>query len=69
MSDMKIFINDKEFQFDRSVTLAEALAGCGVELKGIAVAVNDKVVAQSAHDSTALSDGDRIIVIKAFYGG
>lgn len=66
---MKVTINDivKEFQAD--IVLAEAMRQCDIPTAGTAVAVNDKVVPKSLHGDFRLSEGDKIVVIKAFYGG
>lgn len=66
---MKVFVNDKELNVSDNATVTDVLVECGIDPKGIAVAVNDKVVAQSALGSTRINPCDRIIVIKAFYGG
>ncbi|MDE7145739.1 MAG: MoaD/ThiS family protein [Duncaniella sp.] len=36
---------------------------------GIATAVNGKVVAAVLRPSKKLSEGDNVVIIKAFYGG
>ncbi len=37
--------------------------------KGVAVALNDRVVRRAEHETTALHDDDRIEVIRAVQGG
>lgn len=39
------------------------------ELRGVAVALNDNVVSRSGWDSTRISDGDTIEIVKPFRGG
>lgn len=67
---MNITINGKSFDFQTStLTLAEALKRCDLPKSGIAVAVNNSVVRQTAWGETLLCDGDSIIVINAVCGG
>lgn len=66
---MKIFINDKEMNVVPPVTLAELLEQCDMPSAGIAVAIDDKVIPRGQHAARLLSDGEKIVIIKAFYGG
>ncbi len=67
---MKIFINNKETEIkDSQKSLDEIIS----EIKNLpslyAVALNDKVVSAQDRSTTILRDGDKIMIIKAFYGG
>jgi sulfur carrier protein len=68
---MKIIINNETLETGDNITLADALAtinvagGCG----GTAVAVNDELVPRSGWAEHILRDGDKILVIRAAYGG
>lgn len=66
---MKIKINSVEHDLPEGTTLAAALVACGIRPEGIAAAVNGSVIPKNAHASTTLTEGDSIIIIKAFYGG
>ncbi len=65
---MKIFINNKEAE-----TAATSLAALAEELnlpeRGVAMAVNANMVQRSEWESTAISDGANILIIKAACGG
>ncbi len=65
---MKIYINNKE-----SETNAANLAALAEELnlpeRGVAMAVNSSMVQRSEWESTAISDGANILIIKAACGG
>jgi sulfur carrier protein len=52
-----------------SATVSEVVAQLGCGTAGVAVAVNDEVVARSAWDDHVLADGDRIEVLRAAQGG
>lgn len=67
---MKIYINDIERHFPNpALTLAELVRLENMETRGIAVAVNNKVVRKAVWDATLLSEGDRLTVIKIAFGG
>lgn len=67
---MQIFINDKELTLADGATLAQAAAAAGVQAKqGVAVAVNLEIVPAAEWNKRKLSQGDKITLIKAFYGG
>lgn len=66
---MTVTINDKEFCVAPGATLGEALKAAGVSLDGVAVAVGAAVVPRAQYDAKVLADGDKILIIKAFYGG
>lgn len=66
---MKVTINDKEFCVAQGATLSEALQGAGVALEGVAVAVGGSVVPRGQYAEKILQEDDKILIIKAFYGG
>ena len=66
---MRITINDNCLEMPEGTTLEEALSIAGIKPTGIATAVNDTVIARDKRNTHKLSDGDKILIIKAFYGG
>jgi sulfur carrier protein len=64
-----VTVNGEARAVERGSTVAAlvALIGCGT--KGVAVAVNDEVVPRSLWSDRALTDGDRVEVLKAAQGG
>ena len=66
---MTVKLNDKQIALPDGSSLHDALVSANVPLTGIAAAVNGTVVPASQRDSHKLSDGDSILIIKAFYGG
>jgi len=66
---MTVKINDTTVELPDRSTLADALAAKGINTAGIAVAVNSAVVPKDDYSTRALSDGDTILIIRAFYGG
>ncbi|MDE5786252.1 MAG: sulfur carrier protein ThiS [Duncaniella sp.] len=66
---MKIRINNKEVEAAQGTTLSSLLEQQAIPAAGIATAVNGTVVPAASRHSHVLTDGDNIVVIKAFYGG
>ncbi|MCM1483123.1 MAG: sulfur carrier protein ThiS [Muribaculaceae bacterium] len=66
---MKITINNKELTVTENATLKEALDMAGIQESGIATAINGSVVPASSRVSHILHEADKIVIIKAFYGG
>lgn len=67
---MKVSINKQDYELaDGTILLAALKQVPNIPEKGIAVAVNNQVVSLSKWQETTLTDGDKITVIKAFYGG
>lgn len=66
---MNITINDINISVPDNTTLLEALETKGIPPIGIATAVNGTVIPSGSRAHTLLKDGDKIVIIKAFYGG
>lgn len=68
---MKITLNKKTVELDcpTGPTLYELLASTGVPQRGVAVALNNRVVKRDDWKSTMLADGDSVTVITAICGG
>ena len=66
---MEVIINQKTFHLN-SNSLMEALQVYGLTLKkGIAIAVNDRVIPKSSWESHQLLSSDQITIITAAQGG
>ncbi len=69
---MKIQINGQEQQFteETSIKLTDILSEMDVNhQRGIAIAVNDRVIPKSEWTQSELADGDVIEIIRATQGG
>lgn len=67
---MKIFINNQLVELPAGeMTVAELIAWRNIPSGGTAITLNDRIVRLSDRESTKLSDGDRIVVISAAFGG
>ena len=68
---MKLTLNGQEQEFAGARTLADLLRRMEIDPQGpgIAVAWNGRVIPRSDLESTRLSEGDRIEVVRAVQGG
>ena len=65
---MNININNKETEV-KATSLQELATEISLPEKGVAVAVNNRMVTRADWNHTAINDGDNIVVIKAVCGG
>lgn len=65
---MNIKINNKETEV-KATSLQELATEIALPEKGVAVAVNNRMVTRADWNQTAINDGDNIVVIKAVCGG
>ena len=67
---MKIFINNQHIELPSDeMTVAELIAWKNIPTGGTAITINYRIVRKSDRESTRLSDGDRVVVISAAFGG
>ncbi len=65
---MKVKINDKETEVTAK-SLLELSAELSLPAKGVAVAVNNRMVPRAEWEQTAVKENDNIVIIKAVCGG
>lgn len=66
---MTIILNDTPTQVEDGLTVGALVAMQMQGGAGCAVAVNDKVIRRADWDAKVLQPGDKILIIKAAYGG
>ncbi len=67
---MRVRVNDEPRTLADGTALAALVHELGLAgRKGVAVAVNDSVIARAGWPTHALADGDRVLVIRATQGG
>ena len=67
---MKIEINGKEIVVEGdSITIGDLLSNCGIDGKGRAAAVGNRVVPKREWQEFIVEDGMKVTVIKAVCGG
>ena len=65
---MNIKINNKETEV-KATSLQELATELSLPEKGVAVAVNNRMVTRNDWNQTVIKEGDNIVVIKAVCGG
>lgn len=65
---MNVNINNKPTE-TTAMTLAELAKELGMPERGVAMAIDNRMVPRTEWESTSLSDGANVIVIKAACGG
>ena len=66
---MRLLVNGEERQVEPSTTVKQLLASLGLGDTLVAVERNEEVVPRAKHESTELSDGDRVEVVHFVGGG
>ncbi|CAN5662929.1 sulfur carrier protein ThiS [soil metagenome] len=66
---MNVVVNGEPRAVAAAATVADLAVDLGTGPSGVAVAVNDDVIARSAWSTTELRDGDRVEVLGAMQGG
>lgn len=65
---MKIKINNKEVE-TQAKTVADLAKEQNLPEKGVAVAISNEMVPRTEWNNRQLSEGDDIVILKAFCGG
>lgn len=65
---MKILINNQETS-TVSVTVQQLASELSLPDRGVALAVNNRIVPRTSWNSTSLNEGDNVTIIKAAFGG
>ncbi len=66
---MKIKLNDQTHEVVEGTSVASLLEALGINSKGIAVAMDYKVLPKDKWTETVLSDGIELVMIQAVQGG
>ena len=66
---MRLMVNGEEQQVEPTTTVKQLLSSLGLEDTLVAVERNEEVVPRALHESTRLSDGDRLEVVQFVGGG
>ncbi len=65
-----IYINDKAQPFEKEQSLTDLLKNLKMDVnKGIAVALNNKVIPRSEWNNCIVNRNDKLLLIKATQGG
>lgn len=66
---MKIYINQKEIEVQDSISVKELLDMQQIAIEGTAIAIDNKLVPKNEWNDQILTDGNKITIIRATFGG
>lgn len=66
---MKVYINHNETEVPEGTTVKELLDLQQIAAEGTAIAIDNKLVPKSEWSNRTLTDGDKITLIRATFGG
>lgn len=66
---MKVLVNNKEREINQESSIKDLATEMQLPEKGIAIAVNNKMVTRTEWANHLLKEGDTVVVIKAACGG
>jgi len=67
---MKIILNNREVFFEKvDLTIANIILDCNFTYKRLVIRLNGAVVKNEDHETTKVSDGDRLEIIHLMAGG
>lgn len=66
---MKIELNKKEIEVGENSTLNDLVIDMNIPQKGVAIAINNRVIGKDNWHTTILNGGDKVTIIKAVCGG
>lgn len=66
---MKVYINQNETEVPERTTVKELLDLQQIAAEGTAIAIDNKLVPKSEWSNRTLTDGDKITLIRATFGG
>lgn len=64
-----VHYNNKDFSFDKEISVTEFLENQNISGNNIAIAINSIVVPRMKWNEVLLKDNDNILIIQASYGG
>ena len=66
---MKIYINQKEIEVRDSISVKELLDMQQISIEGTAIAIDNKLVPKNEWNERILTEGNKITIIRATFGG
>ena len=66
---MKIYINQKEIEVQDNISVKELLDMQQIAVEGTAIAIDNKLVPKNEWNDRILTDGNKITIIRATFGG
>jgi len=64
-----VLVNENPIEIEENATLSQLLQKVNASVEGIAIAINDEIIAKNAWESQAIKNNDNVLIIKATQGG
>ncbi len=64
-----VHVNKEKITFNKQASIADVLTKLSVSEKGIAIAVNERIISKDNWSKKYLKDQDQVLIIKATQGG
>lgn len=64
-----VLVNENPIEVEENATLSQLLQKVNASVEGIAIAINDEIIAKNAWESQAIKNNDNVLIIKATQGG
>lgn len=64
-----VLVNENPIEVEENATLTQLLQKVNASVEGIAIAINDEIIAKNTWKSKAIKDNDNVLIIKATQGG
>lgn len=66
---MKVLVNNKEVELAAKSTITQLTQSLQLPDKGVAIAINNKMIPKTEWGNFLLQDNDHVVIIKAACGG
>jgi sulfur carrier protein len=64
-----VLVNENPIEIEENATLSQLLQKVNASVEGIAIAINDEIIAKNTWESQAIKNNDNVLIIKATRGG
>ncbi len=64
-----VLVNENPIEVEENATLSQLLQKVNTSVEGIAIAINDEIIAKNTWKSKAIKNNDNVLIIKATQGG
>lgn len=64
-----VLVNENPIEVEENATLTQLLQKVNASVEGIAIAINDEIIAKNTWKSKSIKNNDNVLIIKATQGG
>jgi|TARA_B110000046_G_scaffold174352_1_gene198008 sulfur carrier protein len=64
-----VLVNENPIEVEENATLSQLLQKVNASVEGIAIAINDEIIAKNTWKSKSIKNNDNVLIIKATQGG